>query len=363
MEEFKNSQKDINEVINHYIDCKSKSNLVSKHELSNDTFRNMLAYAVKGGKRLRPMIAYEISKFILLNRRKKDDSYLNQNNVVSIPKEIKDEENLLKSIILFVEFLHCASLILDDMPCMDNDELRRGMPTFHTKYGVKSSFIIAKYMISNVTGDLMRHVVVNKLIARDLINVIIREMYDNNLLTSIGQIVDLHNLQQQKINFVTRIKAKMLSNIFFRECIKKFCHKNYLNFVSTFNSLVLINMKTFPLFYLSFLLPYLSFANVDEPRQTMIYKIEHLSICFSIIFQMSDDFEDWEKDKKSNKVDSHIKILDKDMLLELYDICKNEFLENTSKIFSFNDKPPKLFMYFVEILNKKIKLYGNGKNT
>ena len=122
-------------------------------------------------------------------------------------------------------------------------------------------------------------------------------------------------------------------------------------------------MKTFPLFYLSFLLPYLSFANVDAARQTMIYKIEHLSICFSIIFQMSDDFEDWEKDKKSNKVDSHIKILDKEILLELYGICKKEFLDHTSEIFSFNSNPPKLFLYFVEILNKKIKLYDNGKNT
>ena len=34
-----------------------------------------------------------------------------------------------------VEMLHTYSLIHDDLPCMDNDELRRGKPTCHVKYG------------------------------------------------------------------------------------------------------------------------------------------------------------------------------------------------------------------------------------
>ncbi|MCC8121678.1 MAG: polyprenyl synthetase family protein [Oscillospiraceae bacterium] len=34
-----------------------------------------------------------------------------------------------------IELLHTYSLIHDDLPCMDNDELRRGKPTCHKKYG------------------------------------------------------------------------------------------------------------------------------------------------------------------------------------------------------------------------------------
>ena len=34
-----------------------------------------------------------------------------------------------------VEMFHTYSLIHDDLPCMDNDELRRGKPTCHVKYG------------------------------------------------------------------------------------------------------------------------------------------------------------------------------------------------------------------------------------
>src|SRR5207248_4634415 len=34
-----------------------------------------------------------------------------------------------------VELIHAYSLVHDDMPCMDNDVLRRGKPTVHVKFG------------------------------------------------------------------------------------------------------------------------------------------------------------------------------------------------------------------------------------
>ncbi len=34
-----------------------------------------------------------------------------------------------------VEMLHCYSLIHDDLPCMDDDDLRRGIPSCHIKFG------------------------------------------------------------------------------------------------------------------------------------------------------------------------------------------------------------------------------------
>lgn len=372
MDEFISSQNDINEVIDNYIEHKSRVNnfknkSANTQNTPNTIFKEMLSYALEGGKRLRPMIAYEISKFILLKRQRNLDtnsaSISEKSKKLANVKDIKNEENILQSIILFVEFLHCASLILDDLPCMDNDELRRGKPTFHIKYGIKPSFLIANFMISNVTGDLMRHVVTSKLIEADLIHIFIKEMYDNNLLTSIGQIVDLQNLKSEQLSFMIRVKVKIMANHYFRSCIKDFCGKNHLTFEKTVDNLILLNMKTFPLFYLSFLLPYLSFSEVDKSRNTIIYKIEHLAICFSIIFQMSDDFEDYEKDKTTNKIDSHIKILSRENLIKLYELCRREFLKFVSDVFSFEDKAPILFSYFVELLDKKIKLYGNGKNS
>lgn len=34
-----------------------------------------------------------------------------------------------------LEMIHCFSLIHDDLPCIDNDDLRRGLPTCHKKFG------------------------------------------------------------------------------------------------------------------------------------------------------------------------------------------------------------------------------------
>lgn len=40
-----------------------------------------------------------------------------------------------------VELIHCYSLAHDDLPCMDNDLLRRGQPTCHVKYGEDTALL------------------------------------------------------------------------------------------------------------------------------------------------------------------------------------------------------------------------------
>ena len=40
-----------------------------------------------------------------------------------------------------VELIHAYSLVHDDMPCMDNDVLRRGKPTVHVRYGEASALL------------------------------------------------------------------------------------------------------------------------------------------------------------------------------------------------------------------------------
>ena len=64
-----------------------------------------------GGKRLRPVLALEFGRIC----------------------GISPEDNLPAACAL--EMLHTYSLIHDDLPCMDNDDLRRGKPTNHIVYG------------------------------------------------------------------------------------------------------------------------------------------------------------------------------------------------------------------------------------
>ncbi len=42
-----------------------------------------------------------------------------------------------------IELLHCASLIVDDLPCMDNDATRRSRPSAHIAYGESTALLAA----------------------------------------------------------------------------------------------------------------------------------------------------------------------------------------------------------------------------
>jgi geranylgeranyl diphosphate synthase, type II len=49
-------------------------------------------------------------------------------------------------VALGVEFFHTASLIADDLPCMDNDNFRRGIPSLHKQFG-ESVALLASYTL------------------------------------------------------------------------------------------------------------------------------------------------------------------------------------------------------------------------
>ena len=47
----------------------------------------------------------------------------------------KEDWKSIMDISCAIEMIHTYSLVHDDLPCMDNDDLRRGMPTSHKKFG------------------------------------------------------------------------------------------------------------------------------------------------------------------------------------------------------------------------------------
>lgn len=51
-------------------------------------------------------------------------------------------------VCLAIELVHNYSLVHDDMPCMDNDTLRRGKPTVHVKYGEGMAVLIGDALLN-----------------------------------------------------------------------------------------------------------------------------------------------------------------------------------------------------------------------
>jgi geranylgeranyl pyrophosphate synthase len=46
-----------------------------------------------------------------------------------------------------IEIVHAYSLVHDDLPCMDNDDVRRGRPTVHKVYGVRAATVAGLTMV------------------------------------------------------------------------------------------------------------------------------------------------------------------------------------------------------------------------
>ena len=79
---------------------------------------------ISGGKKIRSTIIFDTGK--IFNIR---------------------EEKLL-NICSAVECIHSYSLIHDDLPCMDNDLVRRGKPTTHKKFGEATAILAGNSLLT-----------------------------------------------------------------------------------------------------------------------------------------------------------------------------------------------------------------------
>jgi len=75
-----------------------------------------------GGKRLRPLL------------------------VLAAAQAVQGQDEAAMRAAVAVELIHAYSLIHDDMPCMDNDVLRRGKPTVHVQFGQAQAMLAGDAM-------------------------------------------------------------------------------------------------------------------------------------------------------------------------------------------------------------------------
>ncbi|MBO7387316.1 MAG: polyprenyl synthetase family protein [Lachnospiraceae bacterium] len=94
---------DIEKIIKEYL---------PKEDGFQKTVIEAMNYSIlSGGKRLRPMLMWETYKML------------------------GGTGDVIKPFMAAIEMIHTYSLIHDDLPCMDNDEYRRGRKTTHVVYG------------------------------------------------------------------------------------------------------------------------------------------------------------------------------------------------------------------------------------
>lgn len=68
--------------------------------------------------------------------------------VLSVCEMLGGNMDAAEQFAAAVEMLHCYSLIHDDLPCMDNDDLRRGRPSCHKAFGEATAMLAGDVLLT-----------------------------------------------------------------------------------------------------------------------------------------------------------------------------------------------------------------------
>src|SRR6476661_5290736 len=118
------------------------------HDIPQRLHDAMRYAALDGGKRVRPLLVFAAGELF------------------DAPADA------LMRAAAAVEMIHVYSLVHDDMPCMDDDALRRGKPTVHVRYDDATALLVgdalqaqAFAVLADGDGDAMRRLTMVRLLA------------------------------------------------------------------------------------------------------------------------------------------------------------------------------------------------------
>jgi farnesyl diphosphate synthase len=147
--------------------------LLPSHDISPQRLHQAMRYSVlDGGKRVRPLLAFAAGELARADIERVD------------------------IVAAAVELIHAYSLVHDDMPCMDDDTLRRGKPTCHVEYDEATALLV---------GDALQSFAFQLLSENELSDQPARQLQMVNLLAVAsgsrgmagGQEIDLDSVGKQ----------------------------------------------------------------------------------------------------------------------------------------------------------------------
>jgi geranylgeranyl diphosphate synthase type II len=105
--------------------------------------RDGMAHALlAGGKRLRPLICLASARAVFSDDLDDDDN--------------DDATSLALPAAMALEFVHTYSLVHDDLPALDNDDLRRGQPTVHKKWDEGTAILVGDALLTDAFAIVAR---------------------------------------------------------------------------------------------------------------------------------------------------------------------------------------------------------------
>ena len=203
---------------------KKKLNKIAK---DTNLFLSKFLFNQKKTELLKPM------RYGLLPGGKKIRSKL----IFDIGKIFNVEYKKLIYLSAAVECIHAYSLIHDDLPCMDNDSLRRGKPSTHKKFG-ESTAILAGNSLLTIAFEILSHknFNVNEKIKVNLIHLISKTSGHSGIAG--GQYSDL-NFEHKKIPLkkIKEMQIKKTGKLFSFCCLAPTIVSKKIKYSNSFDKL------------------------------------------------------------------------------------------------------------------------------
>ena len=261
-----------------------------------------MEYAVmNGGKRIRPILMYMICDLF------------EKNNCKSYDK--------IKEIAAALEFIHCYSLVHDDLPAMDNDDYRRGKLTVHKKYNEAIGVLVGDVLLTEAFGIIANS---KSLGAKNKIEIISKLSEYAGFFGMVGgQFVDMES-ENKKVEIDTL----------------KYIHAH----------------KTGKLLTAAIELPMIALDIESEKREKMVEYSKLLGIAFQIkddILDIEGNFE--EIGKKSNDVQNEKATYPSIFGLEKSKKLLQEYLEKAKKIIEDEFEGNQLFLELTDYFGNRKK--------
>lgn len=92
-----------------------------------------------------------------------------------------------------IELVHAQSLMHDDLPCMDNDDMRRGQPSVHKAFGESTAVLAGDALIAVAFGAIARHTPLDGAVTPERLLAVLSDFADVTSVKGLvnGQFVDI----------------------------------------------------------------------------------------------------------------------------------------------------------------------------
>lgn len=147
-----------------------------------------------GGKRVRPFLVNESCRM------------LGGNIEASMP------------LACAVEMIHCYSLIHDDLPCMDDDDIRRGKPSNHRAFGYANALLAGDALLTGAFGVIAKAKALDAEARIEAVRILSEYAGESGMIG--GQIMDLAG-ETQDLEFEKLIKLHSLKTAALIQCSVK----------------------------------------------------------------------------------------------------------------------------------------------